>query len=135
MRIKWPICALVLSVSLGVAAQAQEAATPCPPPRQRPAGPAPTTGNASSLNPAMNAETDVPKGSPLEGLPNPFKPEFDWAKMPAGRAWGDDRAIAIDKDGMHIWVADRCSLGQGALHGAAVDASTAHILLALRPRT
>jgi DNA-binding beta-propeller fold protein YncE len=62
----------------------------------------------------MNAETDVPKGSPLEGLPNPFKTEFDWAKMPAGRAWGDDRAIAIDKDGMHIWVADRCSLGQGA---------------------
>jgi diguanylate cyclase (GGDEF)-like protein len=28
-----------------------------------------------------------------------------------------------------------CSLGQGALHGAAVDASTAQILLGLRPRT
>jgi DNA-binding beta-propeller fold protein YncE len=62
----------------------------------------------------MNAETDVPKGSPLEGLPNPYKTEFDWAKMPEGRVWGDDRAIAIDKDGVHVWVADRCSLGEGA---------------------
>lgn len=62
----------------------------------------------------MNAMTDVPPGSPLAGLPNPFKTDFDWAKMSAGRVWGDDRAIAIDKDGVHIWVADRCSLGEGA---------------------
>lgn len=61
----------------------------------------------------MNADTDVPKGSPLEGLPNPFRTDFDWAKMPQGRVWGDDRAIAIDKDGVHIWVADRCGLNEG----------------------
>ena len=103
------ICALLIFGTVGVAlAQAPD----CPPARQ-PQGPAPATGNASSLNPAMNAETDVPKGSPLEGLPNPFKTEFDWAKMPAGRVWGDDRAIAIDKDGVHIWVADRCGLNEG----------------------
>ena len=26
---------------------------------------------------------------------------------------GDDRGIAIDKDGVHIWVADRCGLNEG----------------------
>jgi sugar lactone lactonase YvrE len=76
-------------------------------------GRAPREGNASSFDPLMNAETDVPKGSILEGKPNPFRTEFDWAKMPAGRVWGDDRAIAIDKDGTAIWVADRCGMNQG----------------------
>ena len=61
-------------------------------------------GNRTSLDPAMNAETDVPAGSPLAGLPNPYRTEFDWAKMPQGRVWGDSRAIAIDKDGKCIWV-------------------------------
>lgn len=65
-------------------------------------------GNRTVLNPAMNAMTDVPAGSPLAGLPDPYRPDFDWAKMPQGRTWGDARAIAIDKDGKSIWVVDRC---------------------------
>jgi sugar lactone lactonase YvrE len=71
-------------------------------------------GNRTSLDPVRNAETDVPPGSPLAGLPNPYRIEFDWAKMPAGRVWGDDRAIAIDKDGKSIWVLDRCGLTEDA---------------------
>lgn len=134
MRIaKWAIAALLIcgAAAFAVAQTAPQLdaqGNPCPPPRGRggpggrgfaaPVGPdgkpiQPREGNASSLNPAMNADTDVPPGSPLAGLPNPFRTEFDWAKMPPGRVWGDDRAIAIDKDGVHIWVADRCGLNEG----------------------
>ena len=81
----------------------------CPP--ERPArGPAPRTGNASTANAAMNAVTSLPANSPLAGLPDPYREDDDWAKMPKGRVFGDDRAIAIDKDGRHIWIVDRCDL-------------------------
>jgi DNA-binding beta-propeller fold protein YncE len=70
----------------------------------------PQVGNASNANKAENADTDLPKDSPLAGLSNPYRQQDDWAKMPKGRVWGDDRAIAIDKDGKSIWVADRCDL-------------------------
>lgn len=96
---------LIVAVS-GVAAA--QAPPPCPPPRPQQAGF--VTGNASSLNPAMNALTDLPAESPLAGLPNGYRTEFDWAKMPSGRVWGDTRAIAVDKDGKSIWVLDRCDL-------------------------
>jgi len=96
---------LIVAVS-GVAAA--QAPPPCPPPRPQQAEF--VTGNASSLNPAMNALTDLPAESPLAGLPNGYRTEFDWAKMPSGRVWGDTRAIAVDKDGKSIWVLDRCDL-------------------------
>jgi len=103
MKIKhWAIGILVLAAT-GAMAQTPPG---CPPPRAE--GTGFTAGNRTSLDPAMNALTDVPADSPLAGLPNPYRTEFDWAKMPAGRVWGDDRAIAIDKDGKSIWVADRC---------------------------
>ena len=71
-------------------------------------------GNRTSLDPVMNADTDLPTDSPLAGLPNPYRTEFDWAKMPQGRVWGDSRAIAIDRDGKSIWVLDRCGLTENA---------------------
>jgi sugar lactone lactonase YvrE len=100
-------------VIAGTAAALAQTPPGCPPPRDR--GPQNfKAGTRSSLNPAMNALTDVPPGSPLAGLPNPFRTEFDWAKMPKDRGWADDRAIAIDKDGKSIWIADRCGLAQGS---------------------
>jgi sugar lactone lactonase YvrE len=99
------------------AAQAQGAGgsgrgfRPCPPPG------APETevvGNITSLDPVQNADTDLPANSPLAGLPNPYRLEFDWAKMPAGRIWGDARAIAMDRDGKSIWLLDRCGLAEDA---------------------
>jgi sugar lactone lactonase YvrE len=106
---KWAFGAMM------IAAGAAAAQTPpgCPPPRDE-GNVKFTAGNRSSLDPAMNALTDVPADSPLAGLPGPYRTEFNWAKMPAGRVWADDRAIAIDKDGKSIWVADRCALAQGA---------------------
>jgi sugar lactone lactonase YvrE len=107
----WATGILVIVGTAG-AAMAQ---TPLVCPAPRPEGNVKfAAGNASSLDPAMNALTDVPPGSPLAGLPDPYRTQFDWAKMPAGRVWADDRAIAIDKDGKSVWIADRCALAQGA---------------------
>lgn len=94
------IWALILGVAAGVASAQTQAAPPCPP--QPPSARQP--GSFSS------ASTVAPPTSPLIGLPNPFREDFDWAKMPSGIVYGSTRAIAIDKDGKSIWVFDRCGL-------------------------
>ena len=40
--------------------------------------------------------------------PNPYRTVEGWAKMPEGRKWGATSAVEIDKDGMSVWVAERC---------------------------
>jgi sugar lactone lactonase YvrE len=40
--------------------------------------------------------------------PNPYQTIENWAKLPAGRTWGSTSAVAIDRDGRSIWVAERC---------------------------
>ncbi|MGH7470792.1 MAG: peptidyl-alpha-hydroxyglycine alpha-amidating lyase family protein [Longimicrobiales bacterium] len=40
--------------------------------------------------------------------PNPYQTIEGWAKMPAGRTWGATSAVEIDRDGVSIWVAERC---------------------------
>lgn len=44
----------------------------------------------------------------VNDLPNPYETIEGWAKMPAGRTWGSTSAVAIDRDGVSIWVAERC---------------------------
>lgn len=51
-----------------------------------------------------------PSASPTNSLPNPYTTIEGWAKMPPGRAWGSTSAVAIDKDGTSVWVAERCGL-------------------------
>ncbi len=46
--------------------------------------------------------------NPTNDLPNPYKAERPWGKLPNGRAWGAVSAVAIDSDGKSVWVADRC---------------------------
>jgi sugar lactone lactonase YvrE len=41
-------------------------------------------------------------------LPNPFRTIEGWAKMPAGRTWGSTSSVDIDKDGVSVWVGERC---------------------------
>lgn len=53
---------------------------------------------------AANSQ-DVP---PTNDLPNPFKTIAPWGKLPDGRKWGALNAVAIDRDGESLWVADRC---------------------------
>ena len=46
--------------------------------------------------------------APTNDLPNPYQTVEGWAKLPAGRTWGSTSAVEIDKDGVSIWVAERC---------------------------
>jgi len=123
---KRAICALSLSVISGIVAVQAQAPAPCPP-LPRPAGrvgpsgaaasgpgggavrPAPTVGGFGQ-NAEMNKSTVLPTNSPLIGLPNPYREDFDWPKMPVGRVYGDTRAVAIDADGKSVWIVDRCDL-------------------------
>ena len=45
---------------------------------------------------------------PTNKSPNPYQTVEGWAKLPDGRSWGSLSAIDVDKDGVSIWVAERC---------------------------
>lgn len=49
-----------------------------------------------------------PQGEPTNKAPNPYETNVGWARMPAGRTWGSTSGVGIDKDGVSIWVAERC---------------------------
>jgi DNA-binding beta-propeller fold protein YncE len=51
-----------------------------------------------------------PTMPPVNDLPNPYRTVEGWAKLPEGRSWGSTSAVAIDKDGKSIWVAERCGV-------------------------
>jgi hypothetical protein len=57
---------------------------------------------------ALEAQQGVPQSEPTNKLPNPYETIAGWAKMPQGRTWGSTSAVDIDKDGVSIWVAERC---------------------------
>jgi DNA-binding beta-propeller fold protein YncE len=46
--------------------------------------------------------------APTNDIPNPYETITGWAKLPEGRTWGSTSAVEIDKDGVSIWVAERC---------------------------
>jgi sugar lactone lactonase YvrE len=46
--------------------------------------------------------------TPINDGPNPYQTITGWAKLPEGRTWGSTSAVEIDKDGVSIWVAERC---------------------------
>jgi streptogramin lyase len=50
----------------------------------------------------------TPDMPPTNDLPNPYQTITGWAKLPEGRTWGATSAVEIDKDGVSIWVAERC---------------------------
>jgi sugar lactone lactonase YvrE len=57
--------------------------------------------------------------APVNSLPNPYRTVEGWAKMPEGRVWGSTSAVAIDRDGQSIWVAERC--GANSCVGSSLD--------------
>ncbi|MBC7842785.1 MAG: hypothetical protein H7099_10750 [Gemmatimonadaceae bacterium] len=57
--------------------------------------------------------------SPVNDRPNPYRTVEGWAKLPVGRTWGSTSAVAIDKDGASVWVAERC--GQNSCVGSELD--------------
>jgi DNA-binding beta-propeller fold protein YncE len=56
---------------------------------------------------------------PTNDHPNPYRTVEGWARMPEGRTWGSTSAVEIDKDGVGIWVAERC--GANSCAGSSVD--------------
>jgi hypothetical protein len=48
--------------------------------------------------------------APTNDLPNPYRTIEGWAKMPDGRTWGSTSAVGIDRDGVSIWVGERCGV-------------------------
>lgn len=57
--------------------------------------------------------------TPVNDRPNPYRTVEGWAKLPTGRTWGSTSAVAIDKDGRSVWVAERC--GQNSCVGSDLD--------------
>jgi len=55
-----------------------------------------------------SGQASSPTMAPINDLPNPYKTETDWAKMPAGRTWGSMSAVDVARDGKTIWIAERC---------------------------
>ena len=56
---------------------------------------------------------------PTNELPNPYRTVEGWARMPAGRTWGSTSAVEIDRDGISVWVAERC--GANSCVGSNLD--------------
>ena len=46
--------------------------------------------------------------APTNSAPNPYRAIDNWAKLPEGRTWGSTNAVDIDRDGLSVWVAERC---------------------------
>jgi DNA-binding beta-propeller fold protein YncE len=57
--------------------------------------------------------------APVNDRPNPYTTIEGWAKLPEGRVWGSTSAVAIDKDGVSVWVAERCA--QNSCVGSDLD--------------
>ena len=78
---------------------------------------------ASALFVAMLAASSPalaqPDMKPTNDAPNPYRTVEGWAKMPEGRTWGATSAVAIDRDGQSVWVAERCGVNNCV--GSALD--------------
>jgi len=88
--------ALLLPLALG-------ALTGCQVEERSPAGGAtPYT----AYSPGYQMEGGRP--APVNFLPNPYETVRNWGTLPNGRSWGSVSGIHVDRDGVHIWAADRC---------------------------
>src|SRR3954464_1281649 len=55
------------------------------------------------------ATTPLPaQPQPTNSLANPYETIVGWAKLTEGRTWGSLSAIDVDRDGVSVWVAERC---------------------------
>jgi sugar lactone lactonase YvrE len=73
----------------------------------------------SAIPALLVAQANAPDMPPNNSLPNPYRTIEGWAKLPPGRTWGSTSAVAIDRDGKSVWVAERC--GANACVGSTLD--------------
>lgn len=69
--------------------------------------------------PAQEKVAPAASVQPVNHLPNPYETVRDFGTLPAGRKWGSVSALQVDRDGRHIWVAERC--GTNSCAGSTVD--------------
>ena len=50
--------------------------------------------------------------APVNDLPNPYSTDEDWPTLPEGRTIGSTGGIDLDRDGQHVWVAERCGANE-----------------------
>ncbi len=56
-------------------------------------------------------------GAPTNDLSNPYHSTAPWVQLPQARSWGALNAVAIDNDGVSVWVANRCGANPDAPPG------------------
>ena len=56
----------------------------------------------------LTGAASAPDMAPVNDVPNPYSTIEGWAKMPEGRTWGSTSAVGIDRDGVSVWVGERC---------------------------
>ncbi len=76
------------------------------------------TSGLIALTLMMSRHADA-QMAPVNDRPNPYRTIEGWATLPPGRTWGSTSAVAIDKDGVSVWVAERC--GQNSCVGSDLD--------------
>ena len=57
---------------------------------------------------SVNAKTPLDTKEPTNEAPNQYTTVEHWAKLPDGRKMGSTSAVDIDRDGVSVWVAERC---------------------------
>lgn len=57
---------------------------------------------------ATSVAAQQPQQEPTNKASNPYQTIEGWAKLPEGRTWGSLSGVGIDKDGVSVWVAERC---------------------------
>jgi hypothetical protein len=120
--------AMAIAVPLGISL-AQNA------PDKAPAGPMPLHAPMAPLSPEEYTKRQGRGGGGGGGgvdyntsrrsdfdkaLPNPYVVNQAWYTMPEGRYLGGASGVDIDKDGVSIWIAERCG-GGGNCEGSHVD--------------
>ncbi len=70
----------------------------------------------AAAGPEAAAQSAIP---PTNDLPNPYRTIEGWARMPADRTWGSTSAVGIARDGISVWVAERC--GTNSCAGSNLD--------------
>ena len=79
--------------------------------------PAPAGSSPASYAPGYVVADGVVQ--PVNNLPNPYETQRDWGSLPDSRPWGSVSALEVDRDGRHLWVAERC--GTNSCAGSTVD--------------
>lgn len=76
-------------------------------------------GASALLLSSLAPQVMIAQDAPVNDRPNPYRTVEGWAKLPTGRTWGSTSAVAIDRDGESVWVAERCA--QNSCVGSDLD--------------